>query len=56
MTALAILIDLFGSDPLDLHGASIPNAPGLAELVVITLAEHGFQIVAVGEKEGGHDQ
>jgi hypothetical protein len=44
--------DLFGSDSADLHGAVIPNAPGLAELVVEALDAAGFQIVAVDDGEG----
>jgi hypothetical protein len=45
LTALEVLVDLFGDDPADLHGAVIPNAPGLAELVVEALAYSGFMIV-----------
>jgi hypothetical protein len=46
MTPLDILVDLFGSDPADLFGAVIANPEGMAQLVIQTLAEHGFEIVA----------
>ena len=45
MTPLDILVDLFGEEPIDLHCAVIPNAPGLAQLVLDALAEAGFQVV-----------
>jgi hypothetical protein len=43
--ALAVLVDLFGSDPVDLHGAVIPNAPGLAELVLEALNAAGYIVM-----------
>jgi hypothetical protein len=46
MTPLEVLIDLFGSDPADLHGSTIVNAEGLARLVLDALAEAGWEIVA----------
>ena len=45
MTPLDVLTDLFGSDPVDLHGAMIVDAGGLAQLVVERLAEARFLIV-----------
>jgi hypothetical protein len=44
MTPLQILVDLFGSDPVDLHGAMIIDPVGMAQLVIDRLAEAGFQI------------
>jgi len=45
MTPLDVLTDLFGSDPVDLHGAMIVDAGGLAQLVIERLAEVRFLIV-----------
>jgi hypothetical protein len=42
---LEVLTDLFGSDPVDLHGAMIVDAGGLAQLVIERLAEARFLIV-----------
>ena len=42
MTSLDVLTDLFGSDPVDLHGAMIVDAGGLAQLVIERLAEARF--------------
>jgi hypothetical protein len=44
---MAVLIDLFGSDPVDLHGSMIVNAEGLAQLVLDTLAKAGFAITPI---------
>jgi hypothetical protein len=44
MTPMKVLIDLFGGDPVDLHGSMIVNAEGLARLVLDALADAGFQI------------
>jgi hypothetical protein len=46
MTPMEVLVDLFGGDPADLHGATIANAEGLARLVLDALAEAGWEIVA----------
>jgi hypothetical protein len=45
VSPMEVLIDLFGSDPVDLHGSMIVNAEGLAQLVLDALAKAGFVIV-----------
>ena len=47
MTPMEVLIDLFGGDPVDLHGSSIVNAEGLARLVIDALARNGYQITPI---------
>ena len=42
MTPLDVLTDLFGSDPIDLHGAMIVDAGGLAQLVSSASPRLGF--------------
>ena len=44
MSPMDVLIDLFGGDPVDLHGSMIVNAEGLAQLVLDALARAGYQI------------
>jgi hypothetical protein len=44
MSPLDVLVDLFGSDPVDLHGAMILDTVGLAQLVIERLAEAGYVI------------
>jgi hypothetical protein len=48
MTLLDVLTDLFGGDPVDLHGSMIVNAEGLARLVLDALTENGYQITLIG--------
>jgi hypothetical protein len=43
---MEVLIDLFGGDPVDLHGSTIVNAEGLARLVLDALTGAGYQVVA----------
>jgi hypothetical protein len=45
MSPLETLVDLFGSDPADLHGTIVYDGAGLAQIVLDTLAKAGFQIV-----------
>jgi hypothetical protein len=47
MSPIDVLTDLFGSDPVDLHGSLIVDAVGLAQLILDALGEHGYQIVPV---------
>ena len=42
MSPMKVLIDLFGGDPVNLHGSMIVNAEGLARLVIDALAEAGY--------------
>jgi len=44
LSPLDVLVDLFGSDPVDLHGAMIVDTVGLAQLVIERLAEAGLVI------------
>jgi hypothetical protein len=44
---MEVLIDLFGGDPIDLHGSMIVNAEGLARLVIERLAEAGYAITPI---------
>ena len=45
MTPLEVLTDLFGSDPVDLHGAMIVDAGGSAQFVIERPAKARFLIV-----------